>query len=186
MRECGANGMDMSSAAAGFVIDNRRCNTERNPAQIVMKMTGPRMDLKIAELGSDNVLCSQSLTMLTKHCKKSQNKSCCFVVFKDQSRNVVVISISGSRKIFFAAISALAINDDDQTKALPGRISIRSWKTPQFFCLSHFDFANIILHGLLFRFTTAFTQSFPFPKPPLSSFSIGYAATPTTTIVQNH
>lgn len=53
--------MDISSAATGCVSNSRLCSMDRNPAQHVMNMTGPRIALRMAEFGRDIVLCSQSL-----------------------------------------------------------------------------------------------------------------------------
>ena len=61
MSECGRLEMLIKAAACGFVIASLRYVNDRIPAQQVINSTGPRMLRRIAEFGSDNVLCHQSL-----------------------------------------------------------------------------------------------------------------------------
>jgi hypothetical protein len=56
MSECGVEGITKQLAARGLVFNQWRYKTEMKVAQEVMKETGKRIALRIAELGRDRVL----------------------------------------------------------------------------------------------------------------------------------
>ena len=70
--ECGRLDILIKAAACGFVTNSLLYVNDRIPAQQVINSTGPRILLRMAEFGSDRVLCHQSLKGF-----KSKGKNSC-------------------------------------------------------------------------------------------------------------
>lgn len=56
IKECAVDGIHMAAAASGLITWSFLCNNAKKVDQDVIKITGPRTDFKISELGRLHVL----------------------------------------------------------------------------------------------------------------------------------